>query len=208
MEDVLGGSLRHLASAPPTPTDSITKSGRPTTPMREQRHPRNPGAKAHQSTRQVDLDSLATPQETENKAEADVTQRRRDPGPPNDAEADFITGIPLMFLMVGLMLAVFLISIDRTIISTVREGRAREFFPLLCADLYSLNPTRPSRTSRASFSRRLTLAGMARHICSLRAPSSLCSVASSYCSQSKSHTCSPCSFSSSGRFSAVLPRTR
>ena len=34
-------------------------------------------------------------------------------------ESQYITGFPLLCLIVGLMLAVFLISIDRTIISTV-----------------------------------------------------------------------------------------
>lgn len=36
-------------------------------------------------------------------------------------ESQYITGFPLLCLIIGLMLAVFLISIDRTIISTVRR---------------------------------------------------------------------------------------
>ena len=37
-------------------------------------------------------------------------------------ESQYITGFPLLCLIIGLMLAVFLISIDRTIISTVCCG--------------------------------------------------------------------------------------
>jgi hypothetical protein len=43
---------------------------------------------------------------------------------PSDAEPEFLTGFPLVCLTIGLMLAQFLVSIDRTIISTVsREER-------------------------------------------------------------------------------------
>lgn len=45
------------------------------------------------------------------------------PETPADDEAGYVTGFPLACIVVGLMLAVFLISLDRTIISTVsRDG--------------------------------------------------------------------------------------
>jgi hypothetical protein len=43
-----------------------------------------------------------------------------------DDQSDFATGFPLVCLMIGIMVAQFLVSIDRTIISTVsRRTRPR-----------------------------------------------------------------------------------
>jgi hypothetical protein len=43
-----------------------------------------------------------------------------------DDQSDFATGFPLACLMIGIMVAQFLVSIDRTIISTVsRRTRTR-----------------------------------------------------------------------------------
>lgn len=53
-------------------------------------------------------------------------------------ENSFITGVPLVCLMVGLMLAMFLISLDRTIISTVRRCTAPPPLSLLALTSSSL----------------------------------------------------------------------
>jgi hypothetical protein len=100
-----------------------------------------------------------------------------------DAGSDFATGFPLACLMTGLMVAQFLVSIDRTIISTVSQGTRRGHFT--CADRC---PSRPSRTSHTSSSRHQILGGMARHTCSRPAPSSQCLGASSRSSRSRRPT--------------------
>jgi hypothetical protein len=56
-----------------------------------------------------------------------LSQLEIDETPINDAlrpddQSDFATGFPLACLMIGLMVAQFLVSIDRTIISTVSRG--------------------------------------------------------------------------------------
>jgi hypothetical protein len=120
MEEVLGGPLRHLASAPALLMLSSGISGqrRPTlTPMEEQRHPGKPDAGCRQSTTpalpfSAETDMEKPPELIHTEAEAPITI---------DDDDTFVTGIPLTCLIVGLMFAVFLISVDRTIISTVRQ---------------------------------------------------------------------------------------
>jgi len=125
MEQVFGGPLHHLPSAPPRLMfTGNANQRRPSIPMEDQRHPGKPDAKYHSSTRNIDPATIFQA-EKENEAIQTLSNSPSVPKSadvPELAEEDataFVTGIPLACLIVGLMLAVFLISIDRTIISTV-----------------------------------------------------------------------------------------
>lgn len=63
----------------------------------------------------------AAPAETTTQGDAPAAGNEKTPE--NDEENGFVTGFPLTCLFVGLMLGVFLVSLDRTIISTVRMTR-------------------------------------------------------------------------------------
>lgn len=118
-EDVLTDSLR-LFAATPTLLSPYRMSSDRTLRMavHDQRHPGKPDAKPHRSTRQLDLNTFKEP-----KNESKITRTVAPQGSleeiPLEDESSLVTGFPLVCLMIGLMLAVFLISIDRTIISTV-----------------------------------------------------------------------------------------
>ena len=107
--------------------------------------------------------------------------------PENDEENGFVTGFPLTCLFVGLMLGVFLVSLDRTIISTVRMTRVVHS-PISARHVDQYSPHRPSRTSPTNFTRRRILDGMARPTFSQLVLSSPCLVGFSCCSRSKRHT--------------------
>ncbi len=110
--------------------------------MEEQRHPGKPDAKYHWSTRQID----PLPFEMEKKEDVPI-ETHEDAPPPAVEEEVFATGIPLICLVAGLMFAVFLISIDRTIISTVRKhplmvtiaatNRSRKAIPYITSEFKS-----------------------------------------------------------------------
>jgi len=110
LEDVLGGPLRHLATTPKGGSDA----GHHPMTIRDQRHPGKKDAKIHRSTRVINPETLEM-------------REKNGPGGGRPYTADevseenFVTGWPLLCLVVGLMCAVFLISIDRTIISTVSD---------------------------------------------------------------------------------------
>jgi hypothetical protein len=102
-----------------------------------------------------------------------------EPGPEGESVSDdetrFIKGFRLVCLMIGLMLAVFLISIDRTIISTVSPDPQH----FSCIELLTDEFQRPFPTSRTNSSQPPTSGGMDRHICLRRAPFSRCLARSS-----------------------------
>jgi hypothetical protein len=112
MEQVLGGPLRHLSSAPALlmlSSGAGSKRRPSTTPMEEQRYLGKREASYYRS---------ATPAESyvvepDKEKPTELVQTDHD-------DEEFVTGVPLACLIIGLMFAVFLISIDRTIISTVR----------------------------------------------------------------------------------------
>ncbi|KAK3986898.1 major facilitator superfamily domain-containing protein [Cladorrhinum sp. PSN332] len=130
-EDVLTDSLRMIATTPTLLSPYRMSSERALRmAVYDQRHPGKPDAKPHRSTRQLDLHNLKEP-ETESKTTYTFAPQ---PGAPRSLEDDgpagessLVTGFPLVCLMVGLMLAVFLISIDRTIISTAIPYITSEF---------------------------------------------------------------------------------
>jgi hypothetical protein len=67
-------------------------------------------------------------------------------GGPVPEESDFITGFPLACLVAGLMVAQFLVSIDRTIISTVsRDALMTMLCSIVLTGGHSGNPIHHAR---------------------------------------------------------------
>ncbi|KAI8959839.1 MFS general substrate transporter [Daldinia sp. FL1419] len=89
------------------------------TPVEEQRHPGKPG---------VQLCKTSKPYEPESPGESDAQSQRSSVtvGEPVN-QSQFLQGIPLLLLTIGLSLVVFLISIDRTIITTAVPYITAEF---------------------------------------------------------------------------------
>ena len=121
IEEVVEEPLRQFA---PGPNERLR------TPVTEQRYPGRPGGKIEQIRSQYDNPTL------DNMDEKETGSAARNEQPPPDensiADEEFVTGFPLVCLVIGLMLAVFLISIDRTIISTVSEKCKPFPVPDLC----------------------------------------------------------------------------
>ena len=115
IEDVFGGPLRHLGrpASQTSFTTDISRRSRVLTPITEQRHPGKEGLKISKSTRMFEPDLYEDNEFSMNGSQT-ITEK-------DGADESFLSGWPLTFLIVGLCLAVFLISIDRTIITTVRN---------------------------------------------------------------------------------------
>ncbi|KAK4230683.1 major facilitator superfamily domain-containing protein [Podospora fimiseda] len=129
-EEALADSLRMIATTPTLLSPYRMSSERALRmTIHDQRHPGKPGAKPHRSTRQFDPSTFKKP-DTECRP-VSFSPQPENPGPfDDDCQVDkstLVTGFPLVCLMVGLMLAVFLISIDRTIISTAIPYITSEF---------------------------------------------------------------------------------
>lgn len=80
------------------------------------------------SQKQMDQDMLSEPRmdgfspgqvDNNSSRQLEIDEMGIENGVRPDAQSEFATGFPLVCLMVGLMVAQFLVSIDRTIISTV-----------------------------------------------------------------------------------------
>ncbi|KAM7191797.1 hypothetical protein V8F20_009160 [Naviculisporaceae sp. PSN 640] len=125
-EEILGGPAHHLAFFPKLPKTRDPKTQQaPLKSFEDQRHPGKPDAKIHMSTRQPSVDSrfgemLSTP-------DLPSVDPNSLTGQGNPSDDEHVTGFPLLCLIIGLMLAVFLISIDRTIISTAIPYITSEF---------------------------------------------------------------------------------
>lgn len=115
IEDVLGGPLRHLGrpASHQSLKTQVNRRSRVLTPIAEQRHPGKEGLKISRFTRNFDPDL-----EEEHDSSTDDSHMSIEK---DGADKGFLSGWPLSALIVGLCLAVFLISIDRTIITTVRS---------------------------------------------------------------------------------------
>lgn len=99
------------------------------TPIGEQRHPGKQGARLSKFTRQWEPD---IPEEDEPAADEAPNAEKCESmkgDQADDANGNFLTGLPLGLLVLGLSLVVFLISIDRTIITTVRLPPPRRARP-------------------------------------------------------------------------------
>ncbi|KAI1459980.1 MFS general substrate transporter [Annulohypoxylon moriforme] len=112
--------LRHLAKVNGDDSNSRVVSfppGRhPVTPVEEQRHP----GKQFNST--IKLDLREQPPNDESSQQPSTTESDS-----AGKEDFFLQGIPLLLLTIGLSLVVFLISIDRTIITTAIPFITSEF---------------------------------------------------------------------------------
>lgn len=94
-------------------------SARTMTPIDEQRHPGKQGARLSKFTRQWEPDIV---EEDETARPAPLAEKRESmkENQTEDLNSNYLAGLPLGLLVLGLSLVVFLISIDRTIITTVR----------------------------------------------------------------------------------------
>ncbi|OTA64012.1 MFS general substrate transporter [Hypoxylon sp. EC38] len=117
--------LRHLATirtddhkfriASPTPKCQLV------TPVEEQRHPGKPGVRVSKNSRPYVPNNQEESDNELHSPHSSVTE-----GESADKN-DFLQGIPLILLVIGLSLVVFLISIDRTIITTAIPFITAEF---------------------------------------------------------------------------------
>jgi hypothetical protein len=124
------------------------------TPITEQRHPGKEGARLSRHHRQWEPETG----DDNNSRQPELTET--DGAVSSDDNEGHATGVPLLLLILGLCLVVFLISIDRTIITTVSYS---------CSFLKGDNTHtlyRRSHSSRPSFIQQQTSDGMARPICS------------------------------------------
>jgi hypothetical protein len=115
-------SLRHLASHSTLKSSSHKVSReqrRLSTPVSEQRHPGKPGAHIHRTTRNLD-EVLDWDNVTEPPHALDVVEEEEDDVKLDEIETVHPGPWSLAFLTTGICLSVFLISLDRTIITTVR----------------------------------------------------------------------------------------
>ncbi|KAI1392888.1 MFS general substrate transporter [Hypoxylon trugodes] len=115
--------LRHLATIRTDDSKFLIASSKPknqlVTPVSEQRHPGKPGARISKSSKLYEPD---IPEGSDEQSQQTSTSEG------DNAENDgFLKGIPLILLTIGLSLVVFLISIDRTIITTAIPFITSEF---------------------------------------------------------------------------------
>ncbi|KAI1650071.1 MFS general substrate transporter [Daldinia loculata] len=126
LADLLIDSAPHLRHLSTVRTDdakfrivSSTPKERLVTPVGEQRHPGKPGLQFRKTSR---------PYELEPQVDSDRRSQRSSVTVAEAADQDqFLQGIPLLLLTIGLSLVVFLISIDRTIITTAIPFITAEF---------------------------------------------------------------------------------
>lgn len=90
------------------------------TPIGEQRHPGKQGARLSKFTRQWEPDISEEDEPAADPAPNAEKCESMKGGQAEDQSGNYLTGLPLGLLVLGLSLVVFLISIDRTIITTVR----------------------------------------------------------------------------------------
>ncbi|KAI2622513.1 MFS general substrate transporter [Hypoxylon sp. NC1633] len=126
LADLLIGTAPHLRHLSTIRTDNsrfLISSETPrrnlVTPVEEQRHPGKPGAKISRNSRQFDPDS---PKGSDDGSQMSIAAKGDSVG-----KNEFLEGIPLLLLIIGLSLVCFLISIDRTIITTAVPFITHEF---------------------------------------------------------------------------------
>ncbi|KAI4861503.1 MFS general substrate transporter [Hypoxylon rubiginosum] len=112
--------LRHLATVRTDDAGFRLSSDRPkrqlVTPVSEQRHPGKPGVRLSRTQKPYE----PSVQESDRESQPSSAGQSVDNG-------DFLQGLPLLLLTIGLSLVVFLISIDRTIITTAIPFITAEF---------------------------------------------------------------------------------
>ncbi|KAI2471333.1 MFS general substrate transporter [Annulohypoxylon bovei var. microspora] len=119
--------LRHLATVstdePKSRIASFPPGRQLVTPVEEQRHPGKPGVQTSNSSKSFDLDILDINGQSDEQSQQTSTTEVENV----DQNQFFLQGIPLILLTIGLSLVVFLISIDRTIITTAIPFITSEF---------------------------------------------------------------------------------
>ncbi|KAK1993353.1 major facilitator superfamily transporter [Colletotrichum falcatum] len=141
ISSIFATPLRHLASnpslrAPSLPTGTAGNAGQRVTPVTEQRHPGKAGARISRFTRpfEPDIDEEddgsgyrrqvihweTVPAE---KRDSELAQAADE----KDGREEWVEGWPLAFLLLGICLVVFLISVDRTILTTAIPYITSEF---------------------------------------------------------------------------------
>lgn len=131
-------STKRYQPKPPSPARTMT-------PIGEQRHPGKQGARLSKFTRQWEPDILEEDEPVAGPAPLSEKCESMKGDPAEEQHDNYLTGLPLGLLVLGLSLVVFLISIDRTIITTVRPLLSvRERTPGLTA---SGNPLHHERVS-------------------------------------------------------------
>ncbi|OBR10350.1 Major facilitator superfamily transporter [Colletotrichum higginsianum IMI 349063] len=140
MSAVFATPLRHLASHPSLngafSAGASRGVGPRITPITEQRHPGKAGARISRFTRpfEPDIDEEDDgeeyPQQT-SKLETPRTEKRESAMAEKTGETceevEWVEGWPLAFLVLGICLVVFLISVDRTILTTAVPYITSEF---------------------------------------------------------------------------------
>ncbi|KAI1325234.1 MFS general substrate transporter [Xylariaceae sp. FL0255] len=128
--------LRHLASSSSIDTTSSFHTARPShkryastvTPAVDQRHPGKPGVRLSRHHRPFEPNiEEETGHDEWGLATEDPAGGRISTTPSEPHEEGLLTGAPLILLIIGLSLVVFLISIDRTIITTAIPFITAEF---------------------------------------------------------------------------------
>lgn len=158
ISSIFAPPLRHLASHPSL-NGSLSKGGPRRssllTPVDEQRHPGKAGARISRFTRpfepDIDEDDGEDYLRQVRRLEALRAQQRISSVLAADAldeKNQWTEGWPLAFLVIGICLVVFLISVDRTILTTVCDAISEN----LSWVAFSLTEYRPSRTLRQSSS--------------------------------------------------------
>ncbi|GKT92017.1 LOW QUALITY PROTEIN: major facilitator superfamily transporter [Colletotrichum tofieldiae] len=122
MSSIFATPLRHLASNPSL-KGSLSAGAPPSaeqriTPVTEQRHP---GRLSRTLTRRMTVSQLETLKaEKRDSALAQTADEK-------DEKVEWVEGWPLTFLLLGICLVVFLISVDRTILTTAIPYITSEF---------------------------------------------------------------------------------
>ncbi|KAI5863003.1 MFS general substrate transporter [Durotheca rogersii] len=114
--------LRHLAiigTAESPFGDALVPPRRLGTPVSEQRHPGKPGIKISKSSQPYEPE--ISEDSGESSRESSINSRA------GGTDGELLKGLPLILLIIGLSLVVFLISIDRTIITTAIPFITSEF---------------------------------------------------------------------------------
>ncbi|KAK1598357.1 major facilitator superfamily transporter [Colletotrichum navitas] len=140
ISSIFATPLRHLASNPSLrgslSTDTATSAEQRVTPIAEQRHPGKAGARISRFTRpfEPDIDEeddgsgyrrQVMDMETARaeKQDSGLTQTADEKG----EREDWVDGWPLAFLLLGICLVVFLISVNRAILTTAIPHITSEF---------------------------------------------------------------------------------
>ncbi|KZL70660.1 major facilitator superfamily transporter [Colletotrichum incanum] len=140
MSSIFATPLRHLASNPSL-KGSLSTGAPPSTeqritPVTEQRHPGKAGARISRFTRpfepDIDEEDDGSNYRRQLSQLETLKAEKRDsalakPADEKDEKVEWVEGWPLTFLLLGLCLVVFLISVDRTILTTAIPYITSEF---------------------------------------------------------------------------------